>query len=354
MSDDVKALKKKLAGRSPAANAPDYAAGLSTGLTLLNLALTGRAKVGFTQGSYCLLVGGSRSGKTFICGTALAEATLNKVFKDHRLIYNDPERGARMDVKRFFGAELARRLEWRHPRTVEEFYYALDDDKHKGPFVQVLDSMDALEAEDDAAHFTRKKKAASGDGKAKGSYGTAKAKANSSGIRHAVLDLAETGSILLVISQTRMNIGFGAMFNPETRSGGTALQFYATNEVWFKRVGSIKRTVHKKARTIGTVVKASVKKNRDTGREWPVELHHYPSVGFDDVGSLIAYLVAEGRWTESKGKITAPEFDLAGPAEQLAQEIQEAGLEPRLRLMAAGVWKEIEAACAVKRKPRYQ
>lgn len=354
MNNDVKALKKKIQGRPPAANAPDYAAGLSSGSTLLNLALTSRARVAFTRGGYYLLVGGSRSGKTFLCATALAEATLAPLFKDYHLIYNDVERGARMDVERFFGKELARRLEWRHPRTVEEFYYGLDDDKKRGPFIQVLDSMDALEPEADAAHF-EKKKAAAGKGKeAGGSYGTAKAKANSSGIRHAVLDLAETGSILLVISQTRMNLGFGAMFNPETRSGGTALQFYASGEAWLSMKGPIKKTVRGQPRKIGSIVQAKIKKNRDTGREWAVNLHHYPSIGFDDVGSCVAFLIDEGYWKKrSDGKIEALEFKLVGTPEKVAAWIDSEGKGVALRILTARLWNEIDAACAVKRKPRY-
>src|SRR5262245_46086827 len=119
---EIEALKAKLRARKQrAANGPPA---LSTGSTLLDLALTGRPGAGFAPGCYYLLVGDSASGKTFLALTALAEAACSPAFAKHRLIYNAPERGARMDVTRFFGKTLAGRLETPDPSpTVEEFYY---------------------------------------------------------------------------------------------------------------------------------------------------------------------------------------------------------------------------------------
>ena len=88
----------------------------------------------------------------------------------------------------------------------------------------VLDSMDALLAMASNKKFAKRKQATRGDGEEiKGSYGMDKPKENSESLRRALAGLRKTGSILIVISQTRDNIGFGAMFQPKTRSGGHAL-----------------------------------------------------------------------------------------------------------------------------------
>jgi len=55
---------------------------LSTGSTLLNLACSGRVNGGFLKGFYYFIVGDSKSGKTFLSLTCLAEASINKDFDD--------------------------------------------------------------------------------------------------------------------------------------------------------------------------------------------------------------------------------------------------------------------------------
>lgn len=328
--------------------------GLSSGCTLVNLALTGKPSIGFHTGCFFLLVGDSRAGKSFVALQTLAEASINKAFDDHRLLYFAPERGARMDFGKFFGKRMAERTESLYPSTVEKFYFDLDDAMANGPVIAVLDSMDGLESEDDKEKFQEQKAAAAKGKDAAGSYGTSKARANSTRLRSVVNRLAETGSILLIISQTRDNIGFGAMFNPKTRSGGKALTFFATGELWFSVKESIKRTVRGKPRKIGVVLQVAIKKNRDTGREPVVELIHHPDVGFDDVGSVCDWLIEEGHWKEAKGVVKAEEFNHEGRREDLIKFIESEDREHELRLLAASVWQEIEEGCQVERKNRYK
>lgn len=335
MAIDLEDLKKRLRAPKPAKVRTDD---LSTGSTMLNLALTGNPFFGLSRGRYYLMVGGSRSGKTFLGLQILAEASISKHFKSHSLVYHAPERGANMDITKFFGPALAKRMETTSPKTLEEFYKDAAKRFKDGPCVQLLDSMDALIPEAELKRFNKKPKA--GEEK-KGSYGLDKAKINSSHIRILHNELEKHGSILVIISQSRMNIGFGSQFNPETRSGGTALRFYAHSEIWFKVKESLKRNVRGKPRKIGTVMQASIKKNRDTGREPSVKLHHYPSLGFDDLGSVCAFLVEEGKWKEIEA------------SEKMIQRIQDEGREEHVRREAMELWQEIEKSCEVERKNRY-
>lgn len=329
---------------------------LSTGSTLLNLACTNHPDRGLLAGHYYLFVGDSDSGKTFLTCTALAEACLNSHFRKYRLIYNDVEGGAIMDVERFFGSALAKRLEVRQPTTVEEFYYALDDDVKRGPFVQILDSMDSLKPEAELAHFRKKKSAArrKSEEDGKGSYGTAKAKLNSGGLSQALAGVRDTGSILVFINQTRANIGPGATYNPTTFSGGTSLKFFATLQMW----SSVRGQIRRKGWQQGIISRVQVKKNRITGRHVSVEIPIYWSVGIDDLGGCVDFLVKEGHWKrqgkeDGDGVIEAEEFGESLRREKLVTHIEAEGLEDELKRITAEVWQEIEESCRIERKVRY-
>lgn len=350
---EIEELKKKLKAKKKEVVAASR--GLSTGQTLLNLAMTGSTEWGFDRGCYYLLVGKSSSGKTFIALNALAEAANSPHFSHYRLIYDAPERGARMSMEKFFGKTMAERLEWRYSKTVEEFYYNLDDAVKKGdPFIYVEDSESSLDSEDAEVKFEEQKAAHRKGKDAAGSYGDGKAKKHSSNLRRVVSQLDKTGSILLLISQSRDNIGFGAQFNPETRGGGRALTFYATAEIWFSPLEKLKATYKGKAFKSGSVLQAKVKKNRDTGFETAVDLYHYISHGFDDTQACVEFLVEMKRWPKEKGgKIEAHDLGMQGTVENLIREIEDNNREEELRAVVGEVWKEIEVACTVQRKKRY-
>jgi RecA/RadA recombinase len=357
-TDDI---KRELTGSKGGSSLP-YARGLSTGSTLLNLACTGRPRVGLLPGHYYLLVGDSSAGKTMISRTMLAEASINKHFNDHRLIFDDVENGSLMECEKFFGKRMAQRLEPPsgskkdplYSTTVEDFYYHVDDAlRAKQPFIYVMDSMDALVPRDDEEKFDKGRKKALKGKEDSGSYGTAKAKLNSQNLRLVFSRLRSDGrSILIVLSQTRENIGFGAQFNPKTRAGGKALTFYAALEIWTSVAGHLKN----KEREVGIICKARVKKNRFMGQDRTVEfpiLHRSSSPGIDDVGGMIAYMVGEGRWKGSDRMVEAPEFEHSGSREKLVEKVQEGNLEWKLQALVAQTWKDVEQGCELKRKGRY-
>ena len=334
---------------------------LGTGSTLLNLALSGKIRGGFVKGKVHLFVGDSSSGKTFLSLTSFAEATINPEFDNYRLIYDAPEEGALMDFASFFGKKTAERVEPPsgtkeepiYSNTVEEFYYNLDDAMKEGPCIYVLDSMDVLLTDEDEEQFSKEKKAHQSGKETGGSYGTTKAKKNSQNLRRVISKLKKNGSILIIICQTRDNIGFGARFEPKTRGGGRSLKFYSTVEIWFSIKEKIKKNVHGKNRQQGIITKVVTKKNRITGKEWDVDIPIYWSTGIDDTGSCIDYLVTEKHWSESAGKINAVEFSFKGSRESLIQKIESENLENKLREVVATAWREVEESTAVKRKNRY-
>jgi len=334
---------------------------LNTGSTLLNLACSDNPFGGFLKGKYYFLVGDSASGKTFLSMTCFAEAAISKWFKDYRLIYDNVEDGCLMDVESLFGKAVADRLEYPakdddgepvFSSTVEELYYHLDDLIKEGlPFIYVLDSMDALSSDDERKKFVEHKEAYRKQTKTPGSYGDGKAKKNSEGLRKVLNGLRDTGSILIIISQTRDNLGFG--FETKTRSGGRALKFYATVEIWSSISGTIKKTVKGKERGIGVNINLKVKKNRITGKCREVDVDIYPTYGIDDVGTCVDYLVSEGWWPKGKQTIHAKDFSIEATRDKLIAMIEKEGWESHLRSIVGKCWKEIEKASAPVRKARY-
>ena len=346
---------------------------LSTGSTPLNLACAGRVNGGFPVGHYIYLVGDSNSGKSYLTMTCLAEAALKESFDNYRFIYDGPEGGALMDISKHFGREVARRLESPrqdnkgralHSRTVQEWFYNVDTAlSNKQPCIYILDSMDALDTDEDTKKFKQRKKAFETGDDSKGSYGTSRAKTNSQDMRKILGDLQRTGSILIVISQTRDRIGFGAQFDPKTRSGGRALSFYACIEIWSSVLKKLRVRYKGNKKQVGIICKCIVKRSRVTGQENEVEFPIHWSTGIDDVGACVDFLCKWKHWKTKAGEdddrsinpeITVSEWGLTMKRESLVLKIEQEKLQKDVRELVATVWREIEAAVAVKRERKYK
>lgn len=338
---------------------------LSTGSTLLNLAFSDNPFGALLPGKYYFMVGDSASGKTFLSMTCFAEALRSERFKDYRLIYDNVEDGMLMDLDRLFSEAVADRIQ--PPKsskkgdpifsnTVEDFFFNLNDAVREGsPFIYVLDSMDALDTEASdkkwEEHRRAREKRMQGEAvQVTGSYGD-KAKRNSEGVRKVLKGLRKTQSILIILSQTRDNLG--SMFGGRTRSGGRALRFYATNEVWSSIIKPIKKQVRGKPRDIGVRVCLDIQKNRMTGRRCKVEVDIYREIGIDDVGSCVDFLVEEGFWSMSKQTITATGLDIEGTRAKVIRQIEKRGLERKLAKLCGQCWRETDEACSLNRKRRY-
>lgn len=336
---------------------------LSTGSTLLNLACTGYPDGGFWKGGFFYIVGMSQAGKTFLARTCLAEAVRNKNFDDYRIIDDDCENGALMDTAKYFGQALADRIETPavdedgfplYSDTIEDFYFNIDDALNDDrPCIYLLDSQDALSSNYEGKKFEEKKKASRGGPMAKGDYGDGKAKIHSSGLRYIKAKLRDTGSILIMTGQSRDNVGGGPFEPKETRSGGRALKFYAMMELWMSVGKVLKKNVKGQDRKIGINSKIRVVKNRGTGRDRNVEFPIYYSVGIDDTGGCLDYLISEGHWKNKKGIIKAVELNFEGRRDALIQHIEENNYISDLKNIVTKVWNEIEILCEVSRRSRY-
>lgn len=360
---------------------------LSSGSTLVNLACSSTSYGAFCKGKFFWMVGSSSSGKTWLTLNGLAEAAINPNFKEYDLIYNNIEDGALMDVRKYFGSKLQERLKPpdydsdgapKYSEHVEGWYYHLDQrltlaERGKAPpFIELVDSFDALSSDYEEKKFTEHRKAfekaekkaenkkssdsedeSKTDAAPKGDYGDGKAKIHSRYMRGIIPRLRDTGSIVIGLSQERDNIT-GGMFDPaNVVSGGRALKFYATWQLWSCLGAKISKKVNDTNRQIGITSRISVKKNRLTGKEWTIDIPMHWSSGIDEVGSLVQFMIDENQWKKSNGKIIVPDFSFEGAQEKLIRKIEEEDLEFELRSLVTLAWREIEAKCEVVRKPRY-
>jgi recombination protein RecA len=252
-----------------------------SGSTLLDCVLGG----GYGRNRVVNIVGDKAVGKTLFAIEACAN--FDRAFPQGAMRYNEAESafergyGRRMgmpDRVDFVGDDLDVPL---GSQIVEEFEDDLFDfiKNNKAPEkLYILDSLDALS---DAAEMDKKR----GDG----SYGMGKPKLISEMFRKGIGPLAAANCSLFIISQIRDKIG--VMFGEKkTRSGGKALDFYASQILWLSEIGKIKRTVDGIERVVGTHVRVLCKKNKLGVAFRTADIELYFNYGVDDEMSMIAWL----------------------------------------------------------------
>ena len=156
----------------------------------------------------------------------------------------------------------------------------------------------------------------------------------------------------MCISQTRDKIGvtFG---EKHTRSGGKALQFYASQVLWLSHLGQIHKTVAGVKRTIGIEIRGKVKKNKIGVNYREANFNIEFGFGIDDLQASVAWLQEIGRLADvgldgREGKKVKVESYLSSirtmDSKTYASEAKRIGkVIPR-------VWKEVETAFLPTRK----
>lgn len=272
-----------------------------------NLECSSRPEGAFLLGKIVNLIGDSHAGKTLFALSILSECAQLARFDNYRFIYDDVEAACEFNIGKLFGAKVKKRLETEtRSKTIEDFNdniaRAISDDKR--PFIYILDSFDALTSEAAVEKDLENRKKREKGNDVKGSYGDGKAKIASGFFALRTQGLSDKLSIIIIISQTRDNIGFGAQFTPKVRSGGKALKFYSFHEVWL----AVQKREKKGARTYITNVQAKITKNKLVGRHGEASFPILFDYGVDNITSCINFLVTEKYWTPGKGCINTKGF----------------------------------------------
>lgn len=260
---------------------------ISTGCAVLDQVMGG----GYVLGRMSNVIGDKSTGKTLLA--IEAAGNFARRYEDGVIRYLEAESAFDKEYARAMGLPVDR-VEWAEmvtdkgdaDRTVEW----LHDDivttlaKLKGrPCIYIVDSLDALS---DRAEMERDI--------SDSSYGAAKAKKLGEMFRRLVGDIEKSRMLLLVISQIRDKIGVTFGEN-KMRSGGHAMDFYATHCLWLAQIGTLKKTVQKIERPIGVSIRAKCKKNK-VGI--PFRECDFPLLfgyGVDDLTANTEWLLAAGK-----------------------------------------------------------
>lgn len=257
---------------------------VSSGCALLDQALGG----GWPLGRTANIVGDKSSGKTLMAMELCTNFHLQ--YPNGWIRYAEAEAAFEEAYAEEMGTPVhAIEFNPRHQYigTVEQLFAdmerCIEKYKERTEGLYIVDSLDALsdEAELDAEFD-------------KGSFGGAKPKAIGKMFRMLITKMEERGILFVVVSQVRDKIG--AIFGPtKTRSGGKALDFYATQIVWLSEIGKIERTMAGIKRPVGINVEAYVRKNK-VGL--PYRKARYPVLygyGIDDMTASVQWLVDNKR-----------------------------------------------------------
>jgi recombination protein RecA len=302
---------------------------VSTGCTLLDCALGG----GFAVSRIANIIGDKSTSKTALA----TETVINflRQYPDGAAFYREVEAAFDGEYAKSMGLPLDK-VEFGDPSkpviTVEEFARDLGAFVGKRlatntPGIYVLDSLDALS---DEAEMERDI--------GKGSYGTQKAAKMSELFRTCARKIEQTRVLLLIVSQVRenINVAFGEKYR---RSGGKALDFFASQFCWLTHMKTLKRTVKKVERAYGILVKAAIKKNKvgPPMRECQLEFHY--GFGTEDLLTSLHWLEQVDRLPEKFSTVVYEKLSDSEYQKLTAEAAQE----------VKKVWADIESNFAPKR-----
>lgn len=259
---------------------------IHTGAKILDCVLGG----GWPLGRVVNVVGDRSSGKTLLGIEACANFA--RAFPRGHIWYNEAESAFDVAYAEVVGLPRDRVQMKEDCDTVEAFFDHLTAAlKSVGdePGLYILDSLDALS---DEAEMKR--------GIEEGSYAMAKAKKMSELFRRLVRLLKTSNVCLIIISQVRDKIGV-AFGDKHARTGGKALDFYASQVLYLAQLGTIKRTIDKVERAVGVEIRAKVKKNKVGIPMRECEFNILFGYGVDDIGANLDWLDAVGKLSEFRG-----------------------------------------------------
>lgn len=294
---------------------------LSSGCTLLDCILGG----GYPLGRITNLVGDKSTNKTGLVVEACANFAI--AYPHGKIWYGEFESAFDRRYAKKIG--LPDKTEFIDiPRTVEALFTSLTEKIEKSadvPGIYIVDSLDALS---DAAELERAID--------KGSYGSAKAKKMSELFRRLVDDIEKSKILLIIVSQERdkINVSFG---RKSTRSGGRALDFYASQIIWLAEIKKIRRTIKGIERSVGIWVRAKCEKNKIglpfRECDFPVIFYY----GVQDVESSLHFLNKIKMLDKFDSDITSRNISI-----HVKKIMKDEERKKELKNLVKKIWDEIE------------
>ena len=251
---------------------------ISTGSSVLDLAISNRPNGGVAVGRITEINGLESSGKSLIGTHILAETQK----KDGIAVYIDTETSVSREWLETIGVDVSKLL-YLHVETVEDIFECIESiivkirESDRERLVSIL--VDSL-----AGASTKVEMEADFE---KDGWATSKAIIVSKAMRKITQMIGRERIALVFTNQLRQKLG--VMFgDPWTTSGGKALPFHASTRIRLKNMGQIK--VGAKNDVIGMKCRAQIIKNRLGPPLRHADFNLYFDSGIDDKGSWLQVL----------------------------------------------------------------
>jgi recombination protein RecA len=250
---------------------------ISTGSSLLDLAISNRPNGGIPVGRITELTGLEASGKSLLAAHLLA----NTQEKGGLAVYIDTENAMNEDFLRAIGIDLNKML-YIQLEAIEDIFDVIENiiakvkESDKNRLVTIV--VDSV-----AAATTKVEQAADYE---KDGWATSKAIILSKAMRKITQMIGRERVALIFTNQLRVKLGvsFGDIY---TTSGGKAIGFHASCRLRLKAVGQIKANINGFEQVIGIKTRAKIVKNRMGPPLREAEFHILFESGIDDYGSWL-------------------------------------------------------------------
>jgi recombination protein RecA len=257
----------------------DFTDFISTGATMLDIAVANRPHGGIAVGRITELTGLEGSGKSLVGASMIADTQR----RGGIAVLIDTETAVNPEFFAAVGINM-KKLVYAHLVTVEDIFEAVVDIIEKVRTSDTKDKLVTIVVDSVAAASTK----AELEGTfAKEGYGMEKAYLISKAMRKITGLIGRQRIALVFTNQLRQKLNAPAFSDPWTTSGGKAIAFHASTRIRLSQTGKLKDS---DGNIVGVSVKADIVKNRLGPPHRKAEFNIYFNRGIDDYSSWLDVL----------------------------------------------------------------
>ena len=251
---------------------------VSTGSTVLDLAISNRPNGGLPVSKIVEITGLEQSGKSLLASHVIA----NTQKKDGIAVYIDTESSLNAQFLQAIGVDVEKMV-YLPLETIEDIMDAIENIilkvREKDPDKLVTIVVDSV-----AAATTKIESAADFE---KDGYATQKAIIISKAMRKITNLIGQERILLVFTNQLRQKMGAMPFADQYTTSGGKALQFHSSVRLRLKQVGKLKEKINGVDEVVGSEVEAIVVKNRIGPPNRKIRYNVFYRQGMDNYGGWL-------------------------------------------------------------------
>ena len=251
---------------------------VSTGSTVLDLAISNRPNGGLPVSKIVEITGLEQSGKSLLASHVIA----NTQKKDGIAVYIDTESSLNAQFLQAIGVDVEKMV-YLPLETIEDIFDAIENVilkvRENNPDKLVTIVVDSV-----AAATTKIESAADFE---KDGYATQKAIIISKAMRKITNLIGQERILLIFTNQLRQKLGAMPFADQYTTSGGKALQFHSSVRLRLKQVGKLKEKINGVDEVVGSEVEATVVKNRIGPPNRKIRYNVFYRQGMDNYGGWL-------------------------------------------------------------------